>query len=77
MHKTLIAERLIEGIEIVDYTTFFNEALQLVLNYNLAILGTSDMNGIIDWQYRIPSGGHRPVTLVFALAKTKSSLKKH
>ena len=76
MHKTLIAEGLIEGIEIVNDTTFSNEALQLALDYNLTILGTSDIHGIVDWQYRIPSGGHRPVMLVFAPEKTKSSLKK-
>ena len=76
MHKTLIAERLIEGVEIVNDTTFSNEALQLALDFNLTILGTSDIHGIVDWQYRIPSGGHRPVTLVFSREKTKSSLKR-
>ena len=76
MHKTLIAEGLIEGIEIVNDTTFSNEALQLALDYNLTILGTSDIHGIVDWQYRIPSGGHRPVTLVFARAKNKEFIKK-
>ena len=76
MHKTLIAEGLIEGIEIVNDTTFFNEALQLALDYNLTILGTSDIHEIVDWQYRIPSGGHRLVTLVFAREKTKNSLNK-
>jgi len=77
MHETLIAEGLIEGIEIVNDTTFSNEALQLALDFNLTILGTSDIHGIVDWQYRIPSGGHRPVTLVFTREKTKSSKKKH
>ena len=71
MHKTLIAEGLIEGIEIVNDSTFSNEALQLALDYNLTILGTSDIHGIVDWQYRISSGGHRPVTLVFALKKQR------
>ena len=76
MHKKLIEKGLIEGIEIVNDTTFSNEALQIALDYNLTILGTSDIHGIVDWQYRIPSGGHRPVTLVFAREKTKTSLKK-
>ena len=76
MHKNLINEGLIEGIEIVNDTTFSNEALQIALDYNLTILGTSDIHGIVDWQYRIPSGGHRPVTLVFTREKTKISLKK-
>ena len=76
MHKNLIEKGLIEGIEIVNDTTFSNEALQIALDYNLTILGTSDIHGIVDWQYRIPSGGHRPVTLVFAREKTKTSLKR-
>ena len=76
MHKDLMNEGLIEGIEIVNDTTFSNDALQLALDYNLTILGTSDIHGIVDWQYRIPSGGHRPVTLVFARQKTKNSLKR-
>ena len=76
MHKDLMEKGLIEGIEIVNDTTFSNEALQIALDYNLTILGTSDIHGIVDWQYRIPSGGHRPVTLVFAREKTKTSLKR-
>ncbi len=75
MHIKLINDGLLEGIEIVNDTTFSNEALQLALDYNLTILGTSDIHGIVDWQYRIPSGGHRPTTLVFASEKTKTSLK--
>ena len=39
-------------------------------------MGTSDIHELIDWQYKIHSGGHRPVTLVFAFEKTKESLKK-
>ena len=49
MHKNLINEGLIEGIEIVNDTTFSDDALQLALDYNLTILGTSDIHGIVDW----------------------------
>ena len=76
MHLNLIEEGLLEGIEIVNDTTFSNEALQVALDYDLTILGTSDIHGIVDWQYRIPNGGHRPVTLVFAREKTKVALKR-
>ena len=76
LHIEMINKNLIEGIEIVNDTTFSNEALQLALDYDLTILGTSDIHDIIDWQYRIHSGGHRPVTLVFAREKTEASLKK-
>ena len=75
-HLDMIKNGLLEGIEIVNDTTYSNEAFQLALDHNLTILGTSDIHDIIDWQYRIPSGGHRPVTLVFAREKSKSSLKR-
>jgi hypothetical protein len=42
----------------------------------LTILGTSDIHDLIDWQYRISSGGHRPVTLVFSREESQSSLKR-
>ena len=76
MHKKLIKNNLLNGIEVVNDTTFSDEAFQLALDYNLTILGTSDIHDLIDWQYRIHAGGHRPVTLVFAFEKTKASLKK-
>ena len=76
MHKQLIKDKLLDGIEVVNDTTFSDEAFQLALDYNLTILGTSDIHDLIDWQYRVHAGGHRPVTLVFAFEKTKASLKK-
>jgi len=76
LHIEMINNGLLEGIEIVNDTTYSNEAFQLALDYDLTILGTSDIHDIIDWQYRIPSGGHRPVTLVFAREKNEDALKK-
>ena len=76
MRKNLMEKGLIERTEIINDTTFQNEALQIALDYNLTILGTSDIHEIVDWQYRIPSRGHRSVTLVFSREKTKTSLKK-
>ena len=76
LHIEMINNKLIQGIEIVNDTTYSNEAFQLALDYDLTILGTSDIHDIVDWQYRIPSGGHRPVTLVFAREKNEKSLKK-
>ena len=75
LNLKLIEDGLIEGIEVVNDTTYSNEAFQLALDYNLTIIGTSDIHGIVDWQYKIPSGGHRPVTLVFSRDKTEYGLK--
>ena len=76
MHKNLIKNDLLHGIEVVNDTTYSDEAFQVALDYNLTILGTSDIHDLIDWQYRVHAGGHRPVTLVFAFERTKESLKR-
>ena len=40
------------------------EALQLALDFDLAILGVSDIHGLIDWDYPVHDGGQRTTTLV-------------
>jgi len=54
---------------------FSDEALQIALDYNLTIIGTSDIHGFIDWEYKIPQGGHRPITLVFVKEKSERGIK--
>jgi len=76
IHKELIRDGLLEGIEVVNDTTYSDEALQIALDHNLTILGTSDIHGIVDWQYKIPDSGHRPVTLVFSRERTAESIKQ-
>ncbi len=76
VHRQLISEGLLHGIEVVNEHTYSEEALQICLDNDLTILGTSDIHGLIDWDYQVPLGGHRPVTLAFAREKTLSSLKE-
>lgn len=76
LHKDLINKGLLNGIEVVNDVTYSDEALQIALDYNLTIMGTSDIHGLIDWHYDVPGGGHRPVTLVFAKEKSAESLKE-
>ena len=73
MHETMLSEGLLDGIEVVNDTTYSDEALQIALDRNLTIIGTSDIHRLIDWQYDVPNGGHRPVTLVFAKERTEAS----
>jgi hypothetical protein len=76
-HKQLIAEDLLHGIEVVNEHTYSAEALQIALENDLAIMGTSDIHGLIDWDYQVQDGsGHRPVTLVFAKEKSEAAIKK-
>ncbi len=76
MHKKLIAEGLLHGIEVVNDLTYSAEALQIALDNNLTIMGTSDIHGLVDWQYEINQGGHRPITLVFSKEKSLESIKE-
>jgi histidinol phosphatase-like PHP family hydrolase len=75
IHMKLISDGLIHGIEIYNEDTFSDEALQIALEYNLTILGNSDIHGLIDWQFNVAEGGHRPTTLVFAADRTTDAIR--
>ncbi len=76
MHKQLITGKMLHGIEVVNEKTYSEEALQIALDNDLTIMGTSDIHGLVDWLFEIPEGGHRPVTLVFAKERTEESIKE-
>jgi hypothetical protein len=76
MHRMLIKEKLMDGIEVVNDNSYSDEALQIALDNNLTIMGTSDVHKLIDATFGVPQGGHRPVTLVFAKEKTAASIKE-
>lgn len=76
MHLQLIKEGLINGIEIVNSKTYSDEAFQIAIDNNLTILGTSDIHGLIEWQYKLSEGEHRPITLIFAKEKTEEAIKE-
>ena len=76
MHKQLLDEGLLHGIEVVNDVTYSDEALTIAQEHDMTIMGTSDIHGLIDWAYNIPGGGHRPVTLVFANERTEEAIKE-
>ncbi|GAB5519978.1 MAG: Sb-PDE family phosphodiesterase [Rhodothermales bacterium] len=76
MHRQLIDDGLLHGIEVVNEHTYSDEALQIALDHNLTIIGTSDIHGLIDWDYEPHAGGHRPVTLVFAEERTLAGVQE-
>ena len=75
-HHFLIKNKLLHGIEVVNETTFSEEALQIALDHGLTILGTSDIHGLVDWDFDISNGGHRPLTFVLAEDQSVSTIKK-
>jgi predicted metal-dependent phosphoesterase TrpH len=76
VHKFLLKEKLLDGIEVVNEESYSEEALQIALENDLTLIGSSDIHGLIDWQYDVPGGGHRPVTLVFTKERSEASLKE-
>jgi hypothetical protein len=76
LHEQLLAEGLIQGIEVVGEHDYSDESLQIALDRNLTIMGNSDIHGLIAWSHDETEDGHRPVTLVFARDKTPEALKE-
>lgn len=76
MHRGLIADGLLHGIEVANGDFYSAESLQIALDNDLAILGVSDVHYLIDWDYRPHDGGHRTVTLVFAEERSAESIKE-
>jgi len=88
LHKYLIENKLLHGIEVVNELYYSEEALQIAIDNDLTIMGTSDIHGLVDWLFKVPDDyefnydnsfsfpSHRPVTLVFAKEKTKEGIKE-
>ena len=76
VHEELISMNLIHGLEVANEDTYSEEALEIALKNNLTILGTSDIHGLVDWDYDIPSGGHRPLTFVMTKDNSINSIKE-
>ena len=48
MHRQLIADGLLHGIEVINSSTYSAESLQIALDNDLTIIATSDIHGLID-----------------------------
>jgi len=73
IHRRLIANGLINGIEFFNYNEYYPNILEWCEEYDLAVIANSDEHDIISENY-----GHttRPMTLVFAKERTRESLKE-
>ena len=73
--KERIKKGELHGIEVINMGDYAEESLALALEHNLTIMGTSDIHGLIDWDF-VEKGHDRPITLVFAKEKTEEALKE-
>jgi hypothetical protein len=74
--KQLFAEGLIQGIEVANGHGYSEETFQAALDHDLVILGTSDIHGLIDYDYDLAAGEHRTVTLVLAREKSAEAIRE-
>ncbi len=70
-----ITDGELHGIEVINEHDYAEESLALALKYDLTIMATSDIHGLIDWQY-LEKGFHRPITLVFANERNLESMRE-
>lgn len=77
-HEKLIREGKLHGVEVANGTldAYSEHALAIALKHNLAVLGTSDIHGLVDWTHKAGHGGHRPLTLVLARERNPQALKQ-
>ncbi|MFT3724987.1 MAG: Sb-PDE family phosphodiesterase [Hyphomonadaceae bacterium] len=75
LHAEFIKSGLLHGIEVANGADMSDEAFKIALDNNLTILGTSDIHGLIDWDYDLEHGGHRTATLVLTKNETADGLK--
>tara|TARA_R110002051_G_scaffold275909_1_gene336847 strand:- start:4278 stop:5390 length:1113 start_codon:yes stop_codon:yes gene_type:complete len=73
--KERIKKGELQGIEVINTVDYSEEALAIALDQNLTIMGTSDIHGLIAWDYT-EKGNSRPITLVFAKERTSESIKE-
>ena len=76
LHIELIKEKLLHGIEVVNHITFSEEAIDIALENDLTMIGTSDVHKLTAWDFDIPQGGHRPMTFVLSKNESLNEIKK-
>ena len=76
IHQEIIDKKLLHGIEVVNFDTFSEEAMQIALDNNLTMMGTSDVHILIAWDFNIEKESfHRPITFIMSNNRTMSSIR--
>jgi histidinol phosphatase-like PHP family hydrolase len=76
IHKRLIKNGWLHGIEFFNKSEYYPLVFTFCKQYNLALMGNSDVHGIISEIYTKPENTNRPMTLVFAKERNLKSLKE-
>jgi histidinol phosphatase-like PHP family hydrolase len=76
VHEELIAKGWLHGIEYYNDVEFYPLVMDMCRDNKLALMGNSDVHGVISEEFAAPAYSHRPMTLVFARERTHDSLKE-
>ena len=76
VHNELIAKRWLHGIEYYNDVEYYPLVMDMCRDNKLALMGNSDVHGVISEEFALPEYSHRPMTLVFAKERTVESLKE-
>ncbi|HUW93494.1 MAG TPA: PHP domain-containing protein [Bacteroidales bacterium] len=76
VHKELIAKGWLHGIEYFNEFEHYPLVLDMCRDNKLAVMGNSDVHGVISEIYTAPDYTQRPMTLVFAKERTPESLRE-
>jgi hypothetical protein len=75
IHEEVIDKKLLHGIEVVNFDTFSEEAMQIALDNELTMMGTSDVHVLIEWDFNIEKESfHRPITFIMSKNRTIKSI---
>ena len=76
IHQKVINEKLLHGIEVVNFDTFSEEAMQIAIENKLTMMGTSDVHVLIEWDFNIEKESfHRPITFIMSKNRTIKSIR--
>ena len=76
IHNRLIKNGWLHGIEFFNDSEYYPLVFRFCEENNLAIMGNSDVHGIISESYSGEENIHRPMTLVFAKERSHDALKE-
>lgn len=76
IHKRLIQKGYLQGIEFFNDSEYYPLVFRFCEENNLALMGNSDVHGVISEIYADKENIHRPMTLVFAKERTHESLRE-
>jgi len=76
VHRELIAKGWLHGIEYYNDIEYYPLVMDMCRDNKLALMGNSDVHGVISEEFAAPEYSHRPMTLVFAEERTHESLRE-